>query len=40
MMVASISDDFGNIRHVKTCKTCVLGLNEIFQGTKLVKHPF
>jgi hypothetical protein len=40
MMFASVSDDFANIRHVKTCKTCVLGLNALFQGNKVVKHPF
>jgi hypothetical protein len=40
MMFASIADDFGNLWHVKTCKTYVLGLNAIFKGTKVVKHPF
>jgi hypothetical protein len=40
MMFASVSDDFANLRHVKTCKTCVLGLNTLFRGTKVVKHPF
>jgi hypothetical protein len=32
MMFASISDDFTNLRHVKTCKTCVLGQNALFRG--------
>jgi hypothetical protein len=35
MMFASVSDDFANLRHVKTCKTCVLGLNALFQGNKV-----
>jgi hypothetical protein len=40
MMFASVLDDFGNIRHVKACKTCVLDINAIFRGTKVVKHLF
>jgi hypothetical protein len=40
MMFASVSEDFANLQHVKTCKTCVLGLNALFRGTKVVKHPF
>jgi hypothetical protein len=40
MMFASVSDDFTNLQHVKRCRTCVLGLNVLIRGTKVVKHPF
>jgi hypothetical protein len=40
MMFVSVSDNFTNLQHVKRCKTCVLGLNALFRGTKVVKHPF
>jgi acid stress-induced BolA-like protein IbaG/YrbA len=40
MMFASLSDDFTNLQHVKRCKTFVSGLNALFRGTKVVKHPF
>jgi hypothetical protein len=40
MMFASVSDDFTNLQHVKRCRTCVLVLNALFRGTKVVKHPF
>jgi hypothetical protein len=40
MMFASVLDDFTNLQHVKRCKTCVLGLNALFRGSKVVKHPF
>jgi hypothetical protein len=39
-MFASFSDNSTNLQHVKRCKTCVLGLNALFRGTKVVKHPF
>jgi hypothetical protein len=39
MMFSSVSDDSTNLQHVKRCKTCVLGLNALFRGTKVVKHP-
>jgi hypothetical protein len=39
MMFANVSDDFANLGHVKTYKTSVLGLNALFQGNKVVKHP-
>jgi hypothetical protein len=39
MMFVSVSDDFANLRHVKTRTTRVLGLNAQFCGTKVVKHP-
>jgi hypothetical protein len=29
-MFGSVSDHFANLRHVKTCKTCGLGLNALF----------
>jgi hypothetical protein len=31
---------FANLRHLKRGKTCVSSLNALFQGIKLVKHPF
>jgi hypothetical protein len=40
MMFGSVSDHFANLGHVKRCKTCVSGLNALFQGTEVVKHPF
>jgi hypothetical protein len=40
MMFASVSVDFTNLQHVKRCKTCVSGLNALFVGSKVVKHPF
>jgi acid stress-induced BolA-like protein IbaG/YrbA len=39
-MFGSVSDHFTNLRHVKRWKTCVSGLNALFRGTKLAKHPF
>jgi hypothetical protein len=40
MIFGIVSEHFVNIRHVKRCKTCVSGLNALFRGTKIVKHPF
>jgi acid stress-induced BolA-like protein IbaG/YrbA len=40
MMFGSVSEDFTNLRHVKRCKSCVSGLNAMFRGTEVVKHPF
>ena len=46
MMYGSVFEHFENIRHVKGCKTCVLGLNVLFRGTEVAKmvlrqmHPF
>jgi hypothetical protein len=40
MMFESVSKHFANLRHVKRCKTCVLGLNALFCGPEVVKHPF
>ena len=40
MMFVSVSEHFANLRQVKRCKTCVSGLNALFRGTKVVKHPF
>jgi hypothetical protein len=40
MMFGSISEHVANLRHVKRCKTCVSGLNALFRGTKVLKHPF
>jgi hypothetical protein len=40
MMFGSVSEHFANLRHVKKCKTGVSGLNALFQGTEVVKHPF
>jgi hypothetical protein len=40
MMFGSVSEHFANLRHVKRCKTCVQGLNTLFWGTEVMKHPF
>jgi hypothetical protein len=40
MMVGSVSEHLVYLRHVKRCKTCVSGLNALFRGTKVAKHPF
>jgi hypothetical protein len=40
MMFGSVSEHFTNLRHVKICKSCVSGLNAMFRGTEVVKHPF
>jgi hypothetical protein len=40
MMFGSVSEDFTYLRHVKRCKSCVSGLNAMFRGTEVVKHPF
>jgi hypothetical protein len=39
-MFGSVSEYIANLRHVKRCKTCVSGLNTLFQGTEVAKHPF
>jgi acid stress-induced BolA-like protein IbaG/YrbA len=39
-MFGSVSEHFANLRLVKRCKTCVSGLNALFWGTEVVKHPF
>jgi hypothetical protein len=31
---------FANLGHLERFKTCVSGLNALFQHTKVVKHPF
>jgi hypothetical protein len=40
MMFGGVSEHFSNLRHVKRCKTCVSGLNALFLGTEVAKHPF
>jgi hypothetical protein len=40
MMFGSVSEYFTNLRQVKRCKTSVWGLNALFPGAELVKHPF
>jgi hypothetical protein len=35
-----VAKHFPNLRHVKRWKTCVLGMNALFWGTKLAKDPF
>jgi hypothetical protein len=40
MMFGSVSEHFANLEQVKRCKTCVSGLNALFRGTVVVKHPF
>jgi hypothetical protein len=37
MLFGSDSEHFANLLHVKTC---VSGLNALFQGTEVAKHPF
>jgi hypothetical protein len=39
-MFGSVSEHFANLRHVERCKTCVSGLNALFRGTEVAKHPF
>jgi hypothetical protein len=40
MMFGSVSEHFASLLHLKRYKTCVSGLNALFLGTKVVKHPF
>jgi acid stress-induced BolA-like protein IbaG/YrbA len=40
MMFGSVSEHFANLRQVKRCKTYVSGLNALFHGTNVAKHPF
>jgi hypothetical protein len=40
VMFGSVSEYFTNLRRVERCKTCVSGLNGLFRGTEVVKHPF
>jgi hypothetical protein len=40
VMFGSVSEYFSNLWQVKRCKTCVSGLNGLFRGTEVVKHPF
>jgi hypothetical protein len=40
MMFGSVLEHFTNLRLAKSCKTCVSGLDSLFRGTKVVKHPF
>jgi hypothetical protein len=40
MMFGSVTEYFTNLRQAKRCKTCVSGLNALFWGTEVVKHPF
>jgi hypothetical protein len=37
MIIWSVLEHFINLRKIKSCKTCVSGLNAIFFGTKLPK---
>jgi hypothetical protein len=39
-MFGSVTEHFANLRHIKRCKTYVSGLNVLFRGTEVVKHPF
>jgi acid stress-induced BolA-like protein IbaG/YrbA len=38
MMFGGVSEHFANLQHVTRYKTCVSGLNALFQGTEVVKH--
>jgi hypothetical protein len=40
MMFRSVSEYFANLRHIKRLKTCVSGMNALFRGTEVAKHPF
>ena len=46
MMFGSVLEHFENIRHIKRCKICVLGVNALYRGTEVAKmvshemHPF
>jgi hypothetical protein len=40
MMFGRALEHFANLRLVKRCKTSVSGLNALFPGTNVVKHPF
>jgi hypothetical protein len=40
MMFGSVLEHFANLQHVKRCKTCVSGLNELFRGTEVANHLF
>jgi hypothetical protein len=40
MMFGSVSKHFANLRYVKSGETCVSSLKALFQGTKVLKHPF
>jgi hypothetical protein len=40
MMFGSVSEHFANLRHVKDAKLVFSGLNTLFRGTEVVKHPF
>jgi hypothetical protein len=40
VMFGSVSKYFTNLQKVKKWKTCVSGLNGLFQGTEVVKDPF
>ena len=37
MMFGSVLEHFGNLRHVKRCKTFGSGLNALFRGTEVAK---
>jgi hypothetical protein len=40
MMFRIVSEHFANLRDVKRYKTCVSGLNALFWGREVIKHPF
>jgi hypothetical protein len=40
MIFGSVSEYFTNFRQIERCKTFVSGLNGLFWGTEVVKHPF
>jgi hypothetical protein len=40
MMFGSVLKHFANLGPIKRCKTCVSGLNALFRGTEVAKHPF
>jgi hypothetical protein len=39
-MFGSVSEHFANLRHIKRCNSCVLGMNALFRGNEVVMHPF
>jgi hypothetical protein len=40
MMFGSVSKHFSILRHINRSKTFLSGLNAVFRGTDVAKHPF
>jgi hypothetical protein len=39
-MFRSVLDHIAKLRHIKRCKHVCLGVNALFQDSKVAKHPF